>query len=158
MTGANLPSRGGRWPSAVVKTDLAGQRFYFIVNFDPATFQPVAVFVHGGVYGSDAQLLVANIGIPLSLALQCGVTAEAMGRNLKEPEYLGREPGWTALLVPAIVGAIQAELAALRAALATAGLDPDAPRHPSLARHGLGLPLNPLPESAATGTAAGLTP
>ena len=101
-----LPNRR---PQAVHKINLNGTTLHLGIGFDPETGQPSEVFITGGKEGTDVQLLVQHVAILISIALQHGVTPEAMGKAMARGD-LGA--GWPSLLVPAVLEKIQAERAA----------------------------------------------
>jgi hypothetical protein len=125
MTGTALdPQKSNRWPTLVHKVELASQRFFYAIDVDPVTLKAQAVFVYGGKEGSDLHLLANNVAILISLALQAGVTPEALKRNLKRPTPEDKQPAWPALFVPELVDAILPAIQSITESLRSAGLVP----------------------------------
>lgn len=99
-----LPSRRMQ---AKHRVELAGTTLFIGIGFDRATGRPCEVFVTGGKEGTDLQLLVQHVAIVISIALQHGAEPAALKKTLARADATA---GWAALLVPAIVDLLIAEM------------------------------------------------
>lgn len=103
---APLPNRR---QSVKHKLDLNGTTLFIDIGFDRPSGRPSEVFVTGGKEGTDLQLLVQHVAIVISNALQHGAEPAALAKSLARAET---GAGWAALLVPAIVDLLIAEMPA----------------------------------------------
>ena len=79
-----LPARR---QNQTVEVDFAGQRVIVCMGFDPAGAVR-EVFAAGHKAGSDMQHVIDDACVIISIALQHGITAEALAKSL------GRVPAW----------------------------------------------------------------
>ena len=79
-----LPNRR---PSHTETLEVAGQAVTATVGFDPADDQPRELFLSAGKEGSTLDALLADAAVAISVALQHGVTAQALAKSV------GRLPG-----------------------------------------------------------------
>ncbi len=86
MTSARkrLPNRR---PSHTETLEVAGQTFMATVGFDPEDGRPREVFLAAGKEGSLINAMLADAAVAISVALQHGVTAQALAKSI------GRLPG-----------------------------------------------------------------
>ncbi len=81
MTSARkcLPNRR---PSHTEALAVAGQTFTATVGFDPETDRPRELFLTAGKEGSTLDALLADAAVAISVALQHGVTAQALAKSI----------------------------------------------------------------------------
>ncbi len=79
-----LPNRR---PSHTETLEVAGQAVTATVGFDPANDQPRELFLTAGKEGSTLDALLADAAVVISVALQYGVSAQALAKSV------GRLPG-----------------------------------------------------------------
>jgi ribonucleoside-diphosphate reductase alpha chain len=74
-----LPNRR---PSHTETLEAAGQAVTATIGFDPADDQPRELFLTGGKEGSTLDALLADAAVVISVALQHGVTAQALAKSI----------------------------------------------------------------------------
>jgi ribonucleoside-diphosphate reductase alpha chain len=74
-----LPSRR---PSLTEALEVAGQSFTATVGFDPKTDRPCEVFLTAGKEGSLINAMLADAAVVISVALQHGVSAQALAKSI----------------------------------------------------------------------------
>ena len=74
-----LPNRR---PSHTETLEVAGQTFMATVGFDPASGWPRELFLTGGKEGSALDALLADAAVAISVALQHGISAQALARSI----------------------------------------------------------------------------
>ena len=74
-----LPNRR---PSHTGTLEVAGQAVTASVGFDPNDGQPREVFLTGGKEGSTLDALLADAAVVISVALQHGVSAQALAKSV----------------------------------------------------------------------------
>ena len=74
-----LPNRR---PSHTETLEVAGQAVTATVGFDPADDQPRELFLSAGKEGSTLDALLADAAVAISVALQHGVTAQALAKSV----------------------------------------------------------------------------
>ena len=79
-----LPNRR---PSHTETLEVAGQAITATVGFDPADDRPRELFLTAGKEGSTLDALLADAAVAISVALQHGVSAQALAKSV------GRLPG-----------------------------------------------------------------
>ncbi len=92
-----LPNRR---PSHTETLEVGGQKVIATVGFDPETGHPRELFLTAGKEGSMLNALLADAAVVISIALQHGVTGEALARSVGRlsagpvaPAELDRAPG-----------------------------------------------------------------
>ncbi len=74
-----LPNRR---PSHTEALEVAGQTFTATVGFDPADNRLRELFLTGGKEGSTLDALLADAAVAISVALQHGVSAQALAKSV----------------------------------------------------------------------------
>ena len=74
-----LPNRR---PSYTETLEVAGQTFTATVGFDPGTCRPCEVFLTAGKEGSLINAMLADAAVVISVALQHGVSAQALAKSI----------------------------------------------------------------------------
>ncbi len=74
-----LPNRR---PSHTETLEVAGQAFTATVGFDPKTDRPCEVFLTAGKEGSLINAMLADAAVVISVALQHGVSAQALAKSI----------------------------------------------------------------------------
>ncbi len=74
-----LPNRR---PSHTETLKVAGQTFTATVGFDPEDGQPRELFMTAGKEGSTLNALLADAAVAISVALQHGVSAQALAKSI----------------------------------------------------------------------------
>lgn len=91
------------------RLELAGTTIFLGIGLDLAG-KPREVFLTGGKDGSEIQLLVQHLAIILSIALQRGASPQDLLKTVARSAEL--DPKWPALLVPAVLDKLIAEMPA----------------------------------------------
>ncbi len=73
-----LPTRR---PAITEEMEVAGQRFVASVGFCPETGRPLVQFLDGGKAGSNSDALLADTAVAISVALQHGISAQALAKS-----------------------------------------------------------------------------
>lgn len=80
-----LPNRR----EAFIQTiEVGGRRYEAAVGFDPLTGEPREIFLSGARDGTDMAAILADTSVVVSVALQHGVSAQALALSI------ARKPGW----------------------------------------------------------------
>ncbi len=88
MTRTALPDRR---PSLTLEAEFKGHPIAITIGFD-LTGAPREVFADNHKSGSDMQASLADACVIISIALQHGIPAEALGRSLgRVPVFLGED-------------------------------------------------------------------
>ena len=87
-----LPNRR---PSHTETLEIAGQIFTGTVGFDPEDGRPRELFLNAGKEGSLINAMLADAAVAISVALQHGVSAQALAKSI------GRLPD--ASITPAVI-------------------------------------------------------
>ena len=74
-----LPNRR---PSHTETLEVAGQTFTVTVGFGPETGRPCEVFLTAGKEGSLIGAMLADAAVVISIALQHGVSAQALAKSI----------------------------------------------------------------------------
>ena len=78
-TRQRLPNRRSCHTEAL---EVDGQAFTAAVGFDPESNQPREVFLSGSKPGSMLDALLGDAAVAISIALQSGVSAEALAKSV----------------------------------------------------------------------------
>ena len=74
-----LPNRR---PSETRTIDAGNHRFEVTIGLDPADDRPLEVFVDGTKNGGELALILNDVAVLVSIALQCGIPAAALARSM----------------------------------------------------------------------------
>jgi len=95
-----LPNRR---PALTERIEFAGRPYWISVGFDPRCGAVREVFAAGAQLGSDSDALIADAAVVLSLALQHGISAQALQLSLARVPHVIDGP---AVLPASILGAL----------------------------------------------------
>jgi ribonucleoside-diphosphate reductase alpha chain len=77
-----------RRPTVTTSIAVGDQEFAAAVGFYPDTLTPGELFLSGAKDGTDMGAILADTSILVSVALQCGLKAEALARSMSRlPEF-----------------------------------------------------------------------
>ena len=82
MTAAHRRRLPNSRPSHTETLAVAGQTFTATVGFDPETDRPCEVFLTAGKEGSLINAMLADAAVVISVALQHGVSAQALAKSI----------------------------------------------------------------------------
>ena len=82
MTAPHRRRLPNRRPSHTETLEVAGQTVTATVGFDPKTNRPCEVFLTAGKEGSTLSALLADAAVAISVALQHGVSAQALAKSI----------------------------------------------------------------------------
>ncbi len=87
---ARLPDRR---PSHLETLEVDGQVITACIGFDPETDQPREVFLNGGKEGSQFDAMLADAATIISVALQYGVSLDALAKSVGRIPNAATTPG-----------------------------------------------------------------
>jgi ribonucleoside-diphosphate reductase alpha chain len=76
-----IPTRHRLRKSVTTDIDFGGQRLTATVGFD-SDGTPAEVFLSGAEDGSGMAAILADVGVVISIALQCGIAASTHGKSI----------------------------------------------------------------------------
>ncbi len=85
LTDASRPARKrlpNRRPAITETLEVEGQKVVATVGFDPEDDSPRELFLKAGKEGSLLNALLDDAAVVISIALQCGVSAETLARSV----------------------------------------------------------------------------
>ena len=80
-----LPNRR---PSHTETLEVSNQVFEATVGFEPASGEPQELFLNAGKEGSMLNSLLADAAVVISIALQHGISAEALSKSVEHATFL----------------------------------------------------------------------
>jgi ribonucleoside-diphosphate reductase alpha chain len=82
MAAPNRQRLPNRRPSHTETLEVAGQTFTATVGFDPEDGRPRELFLNAGKEGSLINAMLADAAVAISVALQHGVSAQALAKSI----------------------------------------------------------------------------
>ncbi len=82
MAALNRQRLPNRRPSHTETLEVGGQIFTGTVGFDPETGRPCELFLTAGKEGSMIGAMLADAAVVISIALQHGVSAQALAKSI----------------------------------------------------------------------------
>lgn len=92
---------------AVTETiNVNGHALQATIGFDPATGAPQELFLSGAKDGTHLAAILADTAVILSVAMQCGIPASALGRSVARLPGVPVEPATAASIIGAALDLI----------------------------------------------------